>query len=198
MSIFKKAALGALFVLTMWFFGFVLFTASALLAQPQGENETTDAIIVLTGGKNRVQEGLSLFAAGRASHLFISGVFEDVQKSEILALWDGDHALPPCCITLGYDSTTTIQNAQETRDWIEKEDYSSIRVVTGNYHMPRAMLELEHALPGIDIYEHPVKQPNLSVFTLRLWELLFLEYHKSIYRRFLLVFIPRKPLAENL
>ena len=197
MNIFKKAALGALFILIVWVLGFVLFTASAILAKPQGENETTDAIVVLTGGKNRVQEGLALFAAGRASHLFISGVFEDVQKPEILALWDGDHALPPCCITLGYESTTTIQNAQETRDWIEKEDYSSIRLVTGNYHMPRAMLELEHALPGIDIYQYPVKQPNLSVLTPRLWELLFLEYHKSIYRRVILMFTPRKPLVEK-
>lgn len=197
MSIFKKTALGVSAFFVLWFGGFILFAASALTAVPQGTEETTDAIVVLTGGKNRVQEGLQLFANGRASHLFISGVFEDVQKSEILALWNGDHALPPCCVTLGYNATTTIQNAQEVREWLQEQGYTSIRVVTGNYHMPRSIMELRHALPGVEIYAHPVSQPDLSIFTPRLWELLFLEYHKCIYRRIQLLFTPQEPLDEE-
>lgn len=197
MKAFKKILLGIAALLILWAGGFVLFTASALMAHPQGTQETTDAIVVLTGGHNRVEEGLALFAAGRGAHLFISGVHEDVKKSEILSLWKGENALPPCCVTLGYESTTTIQNAKEVRDWVEGEHYSSVRVVTGNYHMPRALLELSHALPGIGIYANPVKQPDLSFFAPRLWELLFLEYHKSIYRRAVLAVTPRKPLVEE-
>lgn len=126
-------------LILLWIGGFCVFAASAIMATPQSEEETTDAIVVLTGGKNRIQEGLSLFAQGRALHLFISGVHEDVKKYEILALWDGDHALPPCCVSLGYEATTTTQNAAETRKWIQKQDYSSIRLVTGDYHMMRSI-----------------------------------------------------------
>ena len=129
--------------------------------------------------------------AGRGSHLFISGVHEDVKKREILSQWQGDTALPPCCVTLGYKATSTEQNAIETAEWIAKEDYSSVRLVTGDYHMGRSMMEIRHALPDIDIYAHPVRQPDLDRLSLRYWELLFSEYHKSLFRRVMLLFTPR-------
>lgn len=180
----------------LWVGGFAVFAASAVMAKPQAAEETTDAIVVLTGGDNRIQEGLALFAQGRAAHLFISGVHENVKKREILALWNGDNALPPCCVTLGYEATTTTQNAQETRSWIEKEDYSSVRLVTGDYHMARSMMEMRHALPGVDIYAHPVHQTDFNARTRHYWELLFTEYHKTLYRWVQLVFTPRAELSN--
>jgi len=197
MNILKKISLGVCGVFALWILGFAGFSLTAITAKPQGVNETTDAIVVLTGGKNRIQEGLTLFAKGRASHLFISGVFKDVKKHEILSLWDGDHALPPCCVTLGYNATTTAQNAQETRDWITGTDYSSIRLITGNYHITRSHMELKHALPGIDIYLHPVKQSDLSLTSRYLWELLFSEYHKSLYRFVPLLLTPSPSLSPS-
>ena len=197
MHIIKKIILGIALLFTLWILGFVAFSLSALISGQQGKDETTDAIVALTGGQNRIQEALDLFAQGKASHLFISGVFKDVRKRDITGLWEGEHALPTCGITLGYEATTTEQNAQETREWIIKEDYQSIRLVTGNYHMARSLLELRHAMPGIDIYAHPVKQPNLGVFSKRFWELVFTEYHKYLYRRVQLLFTPRDPLPVD-
>ena len=196
MNVFKKAALTTLLILLVWVGGFFAFIGMTLSSSPKGIDETTDAIVVLTGGKNRIQEGLQLFANGRATHLFISGVFKDVTRSEILSLWTGEHALPPCCVTLGYNATSTAQNAQETREWLEEQDYSSIRLVTGNYHMPRSLMELSHALPGIDIYPHPVKQPDLSVKSEWYWRLMFMEYHKYLYRWIQLLFTPQHPFEE--
>lgn len=197
MSIFRKIALGALSFLIFWAAGFGVFTLATLLRAPQAVDETTDAIVVLTGGNGRIQEGMALFASGRASHLFISGVYKDVTRREIMGLWKGDHALPPCCVTLGYEATTTTQNAQETRAWIIKNKYSSIRLVTGDYHMARSMMELRHALPGVDIFRHPVRQDDLRFLSLRYWELMFSEYHKSLYRRVQLLVTPRRPLDEE-
>ncbi|MCB1580832.1 MAG: YdcF family protein [Rhodospirillales bacterium] len=196
MQIFKRVFLSFMALILLWIGGFCVFAASAIMATPQSEEETTDAIVVLTGGKNRIQEGLSLFAQGRALHLFISGVHEDVKKYEILALWDGDHALPPCCVSLGYEATTTTQNAAETRKWIQKQDYSSIRLVTGDYHMMRSLMEMHHALPGVDIYAHPVHQTDFTIDTLHYWELLFSEYHKCMYRWLQLLFTPRIELLN--
>ncbi len=197
MNIIKKIVLGAGTLLVLWIGGFGIFALNAMFSAPQAEADTTDAIVVLTGGQNRVEEGLKLFANGRASHLFISGVFKDVTRREILALWTGDHALPPCCITLGYEATTTAQNAQETRAWIQKHDYSSIRIVTGDYHMTRSKMELGHALPGIYIFAHPVRQNDLRRISPRYWKLLFSEYHKSLYRRVRLLFTARPALDET-
>ena len=191
MTKLKKLTLAVIAMLILWVGGFVLFSLSALINIPQGEEETTDAIVVLTGGKNRVEEGLTLFANGRGTHLFISGVFKDVKKREILSQWKGDTALPPCCVTLGYKATSTQQNALETAEWIAAQDYSSIRLVTGDYHMGRSLMEMRHALPDIDIYAHPVPQPDLPRLSLRYWKLLFSEYHKSLYRRVQLLFTPR-------
>jgi uncharacterized SAM-binding protein YcdF (DUF218 family) len=182
MKILKNIVALILMLWSAWILGFAAFSLFAILAPPQQPQTNTDAIIVLTGGNNRIQEGLSLFAQKKAPHLFISGVHKDVTKPEILALWSGKEALPPCCMTLGYQATSTEGNAVETRDWVAANKIKTIRLVTGNYHMVRALLELRHMLPGVKIYMHPVEQPELGLETKRFWIFLFVEYHKSFYR----------------
>lgn len=193
----KRLLTGLAAILALWLCGFALFTALSLSAKPQDTRVTTDAIVVLTGGTSRIEEGLSLFAAGRARHLFISGVYPNVSKAKIEAMWTGETALPPCCITLGHSATTTMQNAQETRDWLAAHHYTSIRLVTSNYHMRRAAMELRHALPGITIIRHPVRQPDLTLKDKHLWTLLFSEYHKGLLRSVLLFFTLRPPMPEE-
>jgi uncharacterized SAM-binding protein YcdF (DUF218 family) len=191
MKILKFFSLSLLTGFLIWMGGFGAFCAISLLRGAASIDQTSDVIVVLTGGKNRVSEGLALFASGRAPNLFISGVHSDVKKSELLDQWHGDHALPACCLELGYRATTTVQNAQETEDWLRKRDFDSLRLVTGNYHMNRAMMELQHALPGIDIFVHPISEPDLSWKDLHFWQLLFSEYHKTLYRSVQLTFTPR-------
>lgn len=171
-----------------WLVGFALFCISSLMASPQSEKQTTDAIVVLTGGQNRVDQGLILFANGRASHLFISGVHPDVKRREIISRWAGETSLPPCCIALGKTATTTIENARETADWAHENDITSIRLVTSNYHMNRAHLELSKAMPEIDIISNPIKQNDLDTAKGRIWKLLFSEYHKYLLRSVQLLF----------
>ena len=190
MKIFRNIAALASTLLFLWVAGFIAFAAFAITAPPREAGRKTDAIVVLTGGDNRIQEGLSLFAAHSAPHLFISGVHKDVTKDELKALWRGKAPLPPCCITLGYKATSTEQNADETSDWIRQQKFTSIRLVTGNYHMPRSLMELHRALPGVDIYIHPVRQTDLDTRGRRFWMLLLLEYHKTLYRGVQLLFLP--------
>jgi uncharacterized SAM-binding protein YcdF (DUF218 family) len=187
MKILNNIAALILMLWGVWILGFAAFSLFAILAPPQQPQTTTDSIIVLTGGNNRIQEGLSLFAHKKAPNLFISGVHKDVTKLEILLLWTGKEELPPCCVTLGYQATSTESNAVETRDWVEEKKIKTIRLVTGNYHMARALLELHHMLPGVKIYMHPVEQPELRLDTKRFWILLLVEYHKSLYRSFQLL-----------
>lgn len=188
MKILRFIILGFISVLALWLAGFAVFSVASLIASPQKKNQTTDAIVVLTGGKNRVDQGLILFAKGKASNLFISGVHPDVRKREITRRWRGDTSLPPCCISLGKTATTTIENATETAKWAVKNDITSIRLVTSNYHMARAKLELNATMPDIKILTHPIKQDDLDTGKQRIWELLFSEYHKFLLRSVQLLF----------
>ena len=197
MSTHKKIKITFISIVFLWATGFTLFSIQSLSRAPQELQQTTDAIIVLTGGKNRVEEGLKLFAEGKALHLFITGVHKDVTKAQIKALWTGDHALPPCCISLGYQASTTKENADETREWLKSQPYHSLRLVTGNYHMNRALLEFKNALPDMEFYAHPVALPKNSPEKRNLLQLLFGEYHKTIFRQISMLFSPAKPAPER-
>ena len=178
-----KKSLNLLFLAVfLWIGGFVINVDSALNMKIDAPGEVTDAIVVLTGGDKRIETGLGLLAEKQSKYLFISGVHPNVKDSEIRHIWTGDLELPECCLILGQRATTTTQNAEETKEWVEENDIKTIRLVTADYHMPRAWLELTHAMPDITILVNPVKQPNLGVKTPLFWVLMFTEYHKSLVR----------------
>lgn len=182
MSLIKKIFFVCFVAVTLWGFGYACFLASIFMMKAERPNDVTDAIVVLTGGKMRIETGLELFAKGRAGHLFITGVHPDVHKYEITQKWKGDIALPPCCITLGHMANTTQQNADETKEWLKDKDFASIRLITADFHMNRSLVEFRNRLPDIDILTHPVAQPNVDFKTKRFWELSFVEYHKTVFR----------------
>jgi uncharacterized SAM-binding protein YcdF (DUF218 family) len=165
-------------LLSLWLAGFLWFGVTAS-ADPVPLSQTTDAIVVLTGGAGRVEEGLELFAEGRAPRLFISGVNRQVKLEEIKALYKGGD-LPPCCIELGYAAENTQGNAQETLDWLKSHNVHSIRLVTSDYHMPRARLEFAMLYENFEIYPHPVKSGVMDAEKKTSSLLLVNEYHKSI------------------
>jgi uncharacterized SAM-binding protein YcdF (DUF218 family) len=191
MKIIKTLSISIVAVAMLWAIGLTIFALHSLSQGAQEPERKVDAVVVLTGGKNRIETGLQLFADGAAPQLFITGVNSGTSRVEILGRWRGRDALPVCCITLGYRASTTVQNAQETREWLTETGFRSVRMVTGNYHMNRAWMEFSHALPDIDIYTHPVKQDDLKVNKELLRNLLVSEYHNSLYRWFILAVTPR-------
>jgi uncharacterized SAM-binding protein YcdF (DUF218 family) len=117
---------------------------------------TTDAIVVLTGGSQRVQSGLQLLAAGKAKKLFVSGVYHGVDVTALLRTARQSPDAVQCCITLGHEADSTYGNAHETAAWMRQENFRSLRLVTSSYHMRRALLEFARAMPAVRIVPHPV------------------------------------------
>ncbi len=191
MNIFKKTGLFLGALILLWALGFAAYCITSISRAVEDTNQTSDAIVVLTGGKMRIPDGLGLFASGRSPVLYITGINKEVRRAEILAQWEGATPLPSCCIELDFNATTTTENAQETEIWLRKKNFTSIRLVTGNYHMNRALMEFRHALPDVEIYPHPIKEPDLTLTDQHFWELLFSEYHKTLYRSFQLTFTRR-------
>lgn len=153
-------------VAATWGGGLIWFADAASRAPPELRGDAadqTDAIVVLTGGSRRVATGLTLFRSGLADAMFVSGVHQTVEVRELLAL-AGLHAEDlDCCIVLGYDAADTKGNAAETAVWMTNQGYSSLRLVTANYHMPRSLLEFAMATPENRVVPHPVTPDTIDV-----------------------------------
>ena len=126
-----------------------------------------DAIVILTGGSDRLRVGVELLSLQKGEKLFISGVGEGVDKLSMLImsgpLPDGVDTLLPN-IHLGYNAKNTHGNAIEVATWLEPFKYDSIRLVTANYHVPRSLYLLKQQVPELEIIAHPVfpKQVTLK------------------------------------
>ncbi len=120
----------------------------------------TDAIVVLTGGSERIDTGLKLLAEGRAEQLYISGVGGPTKAPELVARTASDPQLGER-VAIG-NAINTPGNAAETAEWVHTHHISSIRLVTASYHMRRSLLELGAAMPEIKIIPHPVFPANVK------------------------------------
>ncbi len=135
--------------------GYIRF-ASAIEAQEPTTTPRTDAIVVVTGGAQRIGDAIGLLGADRGARLLISGVNEKTSREELAKLNPAARDLLACCVDLDYRARNTIGNAIETRRWIRQHGFRSLLVVTSNYHMPRTLAEFAHAMPNITLIPHPV------------------------------------------
>jgi uncharacterized SAM-binding protein YcdF (DUF218 family) len=150
-------------------------------------SRNADGIVVLTGGALRISDALELLASGHGQRLLISGVNRMTRPNEIARLVPEHQRWFSCCVDLDHSSTNTIGNAIETRRWVEERQFKSLIVVTANYHMPRAMAELGHELPGVALVPYAVVSDRVRIENW--WDnpatarLLILEYLKYIVAR---------------
>jgi uncharacterized SAM-binding protein YcdF (DUF218 family) len=180
-AVVVAACLGVFVVGFLWFVTWV--TLSLPPADPRA-----DAIVVLTGGRDRVQGAVTLLEEGRGRRLLISGVHPQTRAADIRRATDGDRVLFDCCVDLGHRAESTVGNAHEVADWARDHRFASLIVVTSDYHMPRSMVELDRVLPGVRKIGWPVKRSDPAIET---WfahpataKLLLHEYVKYIVTRF--------------
>lgn len=170
-------------IVTIWIIGFGAFCLYALSFRFQ-QAEKTDAIVVLTGGGERVQTALNLLKEQYADHLLISGVNRSVQLSDLTANLNPELAGH---VTLGYRAQNTRGNAKETAGFIREHRVHTLLLVTSFYHMPRSVFEILKESPDVQIIPLPVFPKSFydSVDWIRTryaW-LLLVEYHKFIATR---------------
>jgi uncharacterized SAM-binding protein YcdF (DUF218 family) len=158
----------------VYLLGFALFMVT--LPTPL-ENATTDAIVVPTGSAGRVERGLTLIAAHQAKRLLISGAGPGVRPIDLSIKYKAPLSLFACCIDLGHEAVDTRSNAAETARWVADHRYKSVRLVTSDWHMARARMELEAALGSdVTVLADGVQgDAELSV--------LIIEYNKLLLRR---------------
>ena len=178
----KRLLHTGLIAFALWFFGLLAFIGSSLVLQPETPDAKTDAVIVVTGGNNRIKTGIDLLQNGAAPLLLISGVHKYYKSNDMLGNWDIPPHLKACCITLDFEATNTIENAEQIKLWRAKQGINSARLVSSRYHMHRASMEVKAQNPGLKIIIHPVTQGDIGVKNLYFWHVVFSEYHKTLLR----------------
>ena len=163
--------------------GFALFVRAGVTLDAR-EAARADGIVALTGGEGRVVTAVELLSRGRGERLLISGANPDVGLDAVRAASGATRDLFECCIDVGQEAANTIGNAEEAADWARRHGFDSLIVVTSDYHMPRALLELQAAMPGVSLAAFPVESPPpwADLRTARRWGVEFFKY-AAVYAR---------------
>lgn len=138
-----------------FFAGFLVF-ASIIPREEEEFRRDADGIVALTGGASRISDAVELLAAGHGKRLLISGVNPSTKPGELMRITPELEKLFACCVDLGHTALNTTGNAVEIAQWTHEHQFRSIAVVTSAWHMPRALIELERELPGIELIPHAV------------------------------------------
>ena len=176
--------------------GFVRFVHH--LPEPTTDQSRTDAIVVLTGGGERISNALSLLEEGKADRLFVSGVHRGVGADELLRIDRTTPASPQANaalaarIDVGDTAGDTFGNSVESVAWMRANNFKSMRLVTADYHMPRALIEFKMEAPDLAILPNPIRPSrtqNSPWWRGPMFGLLLGEYGKYLIAKWRYVFV---------
>jgi uncharacterized SAM-binding protein YcdF (DUF218 family) len=150
-------------VALIWLVGLFAFAERVRSLSPAPEPARADAIVALTGpSAERVNAAIRLLEQDKGERVLISGVNPEVRREELRALTPGSNRLFNCCVDLGFEAETTTGNAAEIAAWTRSKGYDSLIVVTSDYHMPRSLMEIRSAAPGVELTPYAVETPSLD------------------------------------
>lgn len=141
--------------------GFVRFARDvALLSTPPIAGQA-DGIVVLTGGEQRLAQGLRLLREGHGRRLLVSGVNRETSAAALARTTGEDRKLFDCCVDLDYEALNTIGNAEMTARWAHEHGFTRLFLVTSDYHVPRSLLELADIRDAPQVVPYPVSPDKL-------------------------------------
>ena len=164
-----------------WAVGFYIFMRHVEQERRVAPMPHAQGIVVLTGGPDRVKQGLELLMAGAAPRLLISGAGPGTHLGDFTPRDGIDAVSKAASIRLGHRAASTRGNARETARWVARHHLRSVIVVTADYHMPRALAELHRHLPGVRLIADPVRRlPRDGRLDVRDMRLVAAEYSKYL------------------
>ena len=185
-ALFRSMSVLCVFV-TLSFIAMLQHFILTLPKPASGDVSITDGIVVATGGQARIEEGLRLLSEGRASQMLVTGVGKGISHTSLkrtLRLTTAQIRALECCVDLDAAARDTIGNARSAALWADANALKSLRLVTANYHLPRAQNEFQRAFPDTSLHVFAVLPPDLKLDTwYRHWpsaKLLAREYGKYL------------------
>lgn len=157
-------SLATLLVLALiWAAGLFAFAQRVDRYVPSPRPAEADAIVALTGASDvRIVTAMRLLEAGVGGRMLVSGVNKEATRGDIRSLTRGFGTLFDCCVDLDYEAEDTLGNARYTGRWARSHAFDSLVVVTSDYHMPRALLELKAALPRASLQPYALETETVD------------------------------------
>ena len=190
-SVFKTISIVLISsILTYFLIGLIEYKEKILSTKKYISKKNSN-IVILTGGTNRIKDGLKIINKFEKTSTFntkilVSGTGKGFTKTSLKKNinFDFDFNLIECCIELDSISTNTFSNAFETLKWVNKNNISEFILITSNYHMPRAYLEFKYRMPNLKIFTYPItpKKHNIKMWlrSFQTFSLIFSEYCKFL------------------
>jgi len=183
-----KSIVAFFVVALIWFCGLMAFANRVQHQTPARAPTPAQGIVVLTGaGSNqRLAAAMSLLEDDYGRRVLVSGVNRQASREDIRNVSRAVRRLYDCCVDLGFTAADTVGNARETAAWAQAMRYNSLIIVTADYHMPRAMLELKAVLRGTGIRAQTFAVPTRPLKDRRWWRnpgaarLMVVEYCKYL------------------
>ena len=152
-----------LLLVLLWGVGLWAFGERVAASTPAQEPQVSDGIVALTGASSvRIEAAVHLLEIGKAKRLLVSGVNPEVTRRDMkIVAHDYSHTFD-CCVDLGFRAENTQGNAREIASWTSYHHYKTLIVVTADYHMPRSILEMKAAMPGVQMLPYPVVTGTLD------------------------------------
>ena len=190
---FKNISFFLLLCLIISFFWWLIFLFHTFPKKYYSQNFSTSreevGIVVLTGGKGRIEKGLELLAEGKGKNLFISGVYLGSKIENKYDFLDESGELFKCCIFYGEEAKNTLENAYEVKSWLEQnQEIDKLILVSSYYHLPRSLIIFQKILPDLEIILKPaIEKYEFSREIIFHSKLVVLEFFKVFYT--LIIFI---------
>ena len=137
-----------------------------------------DGIVVLTGDQYRIAKGIELLKNYPGKKLLISGVNKNINAIDIMEKFPNNKSFFECCIDIGKEAKNTFENIIETFKWMKSNEFTSIIIVTSDYHVPRVKLEINRFIDNQEIFYEVVK--NDETDSIQRLKKITLEYIKYI------------------
>lgn len=141
-----------------------------ILSFKKYNNTKSSNIVILTGGTNRIKDGLKIIKGFNKSReinfkILVSGTGKGFTKKILMDQIEPNFNLDliECCIDLDSVSKNTFTNAIETSKWARENNINEFILITSNYHMPRAILEFKNIMPYKKIYTFPIKPKKHNI-----------------------------------
>jgi len=193
MRLVKSVITGGLATLVLWLgWNFYQFSkqyrfynniAKRDWTQVQFPSKGKEAIVVLTGDQSRIPKGFEILNSRPKSILIISGTAKETSLKDLINQQASHFTFVPEVwdrVILDPESSSTKENAIETRKLVEKLKIEQALLITSDYHMPRALYFFKQEMPNLIVVPVPVDSQSTAQNTLtRLWKI-GVEFWKNL------------------
>ena len=130
----------------------------------------SDVLLILGGKTDRLREGVKLYHQGYAPHVLFTAAGLQLRLAHVHLNWGQimRHAakiegIPPEATFLDMESTSTYEDAVNSKRILQEHGWKSVIIISSTYHMRRVRMTFDKVFDGsgIRLHYHPAPSDEL-------------------------------------